>query len=248
MARLYLIRHAQSANNAVWNGDVFGDGRVPDPEITSIGHRQATCLGEHLAHPTNEPRQHPFKAAKTAGFNLSHLYCSLMTRSILTAEYISDACSLELHALADIYEKHGIFESDIDGSPRGVAGPDRGYFESRFPRLNLPGDFNNDGWWNRPFEVEDDFFKRMESVVAAFKLRHGDSDDRVAMVVHGDFLDQFLNELMGVARHPHNYQSDWVANWSFHNTSISRIDFDRGAYTVIYTNRIDHLAADLVTW
>ena len=34
--KLYLIRHAQSANNAVWNGSDHGDDRTPDPEITEL--------------------------------------------------------------------------------------------------------------------------------------------------------------------------------------------------------------------
>ena len=68
------------------------------------------------------------------------------------------------------------------------------------------------------------------------------------MVVHGDFIDQFINELMGAPRHHHNYSNDWVANWTFHNTSISRIDFVNGSNTVVYLNRIDHLPAELISW
>jgi 2,3-bisphosphoglycerate-dependent phosphoglycerate mutase len=95
MARLYLIRHAQSANNEIWDGSDDHPQRAPDPEITSLGHRQAEALGQHLAHPHAEPRQHPFVAAETIEFGLTHVYCSLMTRSIVTAEYIAGACDLE---------------------------------------------------------------------------------------------------------------------------------------------------------
>ncbi len=248
MARLYLIRHAQSANNEIWNGSDHMDGRSPDPELTTTGHRQAETLGQHLSHPHAEPRQHPFVPTKEVHFGLTHVYCSLMTRSILTAEYIASACGLEVQALADVFEKHGIYDVDDDGNLRGLPGPDRGYFEERFPGLKLPSQFNHDGWWSRPVEDESGFVQRMQKVVSEMRQRLANSDDNVALVAHGDFIDQFVNELMGVVRHQPNYDNHWVANWTFHNTSISRIDFVNGSNNVVYMNRIDHLLNELVTW
>lgn len=248
MARLYLIRHAQSANNEIWDGSDHHPERHPDPEITSLGHRQAETLGRHLAHPHAEPRQHPFQPAEESGFGLTHVYCSLMTRSILTADYIAGACGLGLQALPDIFERHGVYDVDGGGNPMGIAGPGRRYFEQRFPRLGLPPDINPDGWWNRPFEQDDAFIERMRRVVAGTRQRLDRNDDCIALVAHGDFIDQFVNQLMDVERHQHNYDNHWVANWTFHNTSISRIDFVDGAHNVVYLNRIDHLPNDLVTW
>ena len=249
MARLYLIRHAQSANNAIWDGR--GDdqpGRVPDPEVTDVGHRQCQALAEHLVHPQAEPRQHPYLSENVAHFGLTHVYCSLMTRSILTAEYIASACDLPLQALPDVFEKYGIYDVDANGNLQGLPGPGRDYFSERFPRLALPADFNDAGWWSRPVEDEAAFLLRMQGVVADMHARMTGNDDIVALVAHGDFIDQFLNELMGVVRHQPNYDNHWVANWTFHNTSISRIDFVNGAHNVVYTNRIDHLPNELVTW
>lgn len=249
MAKLYLIRHAQSENNAIWDGS--GDhqpGRKVDPEITDTGQRQAEVLGATLAHPEAEPRQHPFETVAAAHFGLTHVYCSLMTRSILTAEHIANACGLKLQALPDIFEKHGMYDVDAEGNLQGMPGPGRDYFNERFPGLGLPDDFNDAGWWSRPVEDEAIFLQRMKNVVAAVRQRLYDSDDHVAMVVHGDFIDQFVNELMGVIRYQPNYDNHWVANWTFHNTSISRFDFVQGAHSVIYLNRIDHLPNELVTW
>ena len=248
MARLYLIRHAQSANNEIWDGSDHMVGRHPDPEITEIGHRQAQTLAEHLAHPQSEPRQHPFSQAKEFHFGLTHVYCSLMTRSILTAEYIAAACDLELQAVADIFEKHGIYDVDDDGNLQGLPGPGRDYFVQRFPQLKLPQEFNDAGWWNRPVEDELTFITRMQKVVNDIRQRLDQSDESIALVAHGDFIDQFVNELMGVVRHQPNYDNHWVANWAFHNTSISRIDFVNGSHNVVYMNRIDHLPNELVTW
>jgi len=249
MAKLYLIRHAQSENNAIWDGR--GDhqpGRKVDPEITAAGYRQAEVLSAHLTHPESEPRQHPFQAAAESHFGLTHVYCSLMTRSILTAKHITDASGLPLQAMPDIFEKHGIYDLDEQGNMHDVPGPDRGYFNQRFPDLGLPDDFNDSGWWSRPVEDDARFLQRMKKVVADVRLRMAGTDDHVAMVVHGDFLDQFVNELMGVVRHQPNYDSHWVGNWTFHNTSISRIDFLQDAASVVYLNRTDHLPNELITW
>ena len=249
--RLYLIRHAQSANNAAIaasGGSDRAQGRCADPEITDIGHRQAELLAEHLAHPYAEPRQHPFRPADTKGFDLTHIYCSLMTRSISTADYIARSHRLTLHALPDIFERHGLYEYDDLGNQLGVPGPGRDYFEQRFPSLGLPDSLNSEGWWNRPVEEDSAFIERVSSVVNSIKNQRFDSDDCVALVAHGDFIDQFVNELMGVQRHEHNYRGDWSGNWSFHNTSISRIDFTGSAHTVVYLNRIDHLIPELITW
>jgi len=248
MAWLYLIRHAQSLNNQNWSGSDLHPDRHPDPEITEKGHAQAVVLANHLSDPNAEPRQFPFQAGKNTRFGITHLYCSLMTRSILTAEYVAKACGLALHAHPDFFEKYGIYEFDSAQNRIGLPGPARDYFEGRFPSLKIPESVGSAGWWNRPAEDEEAFIKRMRAVVAELKDRLSASDENVALVAHGDFIDQFINELMGVDRHAHNYANHWVANWAFHNTSISRIDFVDGAHNVIYLNRIDHLPTELITW
>lgn len=246
--KLYLIRHAESANNAIYSSNGDEDGRSPDPEITEIGHKQAALLGEHLANPVGEPRQHPFEAVDDHSFGLTHLYCSLMTRSILTSGYIAEACGLKTVAHPEIFEKGGIYQIQPDRSKMGLPGPNRDYFEKRFPDLTLPKDLNSDGWYSRPAEAEAPFLDRMQKVVADIRQQHEHTEDVVGMVVHGDFIDQFVNELMNVDRKPENYAKRWVANWAFHNTSISRIDFRDGGHTILYLNRIDHLPAELITW
>lgn len=248
MARLYLIRHAQSTNNETWDGTPFHPGREPDPEITEVGHRQSRSLAQHLVHPQSEPRQIPFAEVDEADFGLTHVYCSLMTRSISTAGYVAEALGLALEALPDIFEQHGIYRVNEAGEREGLPGPGRGYFEQRFPQLALPGNIDGEGWWSRPYEQQAAFVERVRKVVADTRERLADSDECIALITHGDFIDQFVNELMGVDRHRHNYEKHWVANWTFHNTSISRIDFVDGAHNVVYLNRIDHLPNPLVTW
>ena len=105
--RLYLIRHAQSTNNAIYTGDDVYDGHDPDPEITGIGYRQADRVAESLASLTAEPRRVLAEAELFPQFGLTHLYCSLMTRTILTATPIAAACGLPLEALGNTFERGG---------------------------------------------------------------------------------------------------------------------------------------------
>jgi 2,3-bisphosphoglycerate-dependent phosphoglycerate mutase len=246
--KLYLIRHAQSANNEIYSPAGNEPGRHPDPEITEAGHRQAGLLAAHFAQHDTEPRQPPFQSKSYQHYGLTHLYCSLMSRSILTAEYVARACNLPLQALPDIFEKYGMFEFDQAGIRQGVAGPARAYFEERFPTLSLPDELGEKGWWRRPTESDQAFVQRVKKAMKDIRQRHCGENDRVGLVVHGDFIDQCINTLMGVKRSDKNYNANWEANWVSHNTSISRIDFINGSHNVIYLNRIDHLPADLVTW
>jgi 2,3-bisphosphoglycerate-dependent phosphoglycerate mutase len=248
--KLYLIRHAESVNNVIYTTTGSSKGTVPDPEITEPGHQQARLLAKHLADPRAAAQHHPWMAGEDGdqGFGLTHLYCSLMTRSILTAQYIAEACGLPLTAHADIFEKGGIYERHDDGTKTGLPGPDRRDFNERFPDLQLPAALGDGGWYDRPPETEEQFLQRSKHVVADIERRHADTGDCVAMVVHGDLLDQLINELVGARRHPENYSNHWVANWACHNTSITRVDYVSGSRMVVYTNRLQHLPPELVTW
>ncbi|MGB0383740.1 MAG: histidine phosphatase family protein [Ardenticatenaceae bacterium] len=244
---LYLIRHAQSVNNAIYLRTGSYKGGVPDPDLTEIGHQQAQRLAQLLADESAEPRKNPF--SNQTGFGLTHLYCSLMTRTIQSAMYIAEACGLRLTALDNTFERGGISQLNEDGIRVGLPGPKRHYFEERFPTLILPESMDKAGWYgSRPFETESMFVERMKKVVPEILNRHAGTEDSVALVAHGRFIDQFVNQLMGVERHPNNYATPWKVNWAFHNTSISRIDFAMDCTLVIYLNRIDHLSADLITW
>ncbi len=119
--KLYLIRHAQSANNAIFSGNEHEGGRTPDPEITNIGHEQSKRLAQFLTTVGNEPRQHPYALNESANFNLTHIYCSLMTRSILTASYIAQSCALTLEARDDVFERKGLYEIGSNGEEVGVS-------------------------------------------------------------------------------------------------------------------------------
>ena len=41
---LYMVRHAQSINNALWDRHQSSEGRLPDPGLTELGNEQAARL------------------------------------------------------------------------------------------------------------------------------------------------------------------------------------------------------------
>jgi len=230
--QLYFIRHGQSANNALWDNTGASKGRSEDPELTEAGRRQAALLAEYLSHNGNR-------------FGFTHLYTSLMIRSVETALAIGQALSLPVHAWEDIHESGGIYQDqdEGEGEPAGLPGKTRTEFKSSYPGLVLPESLYENGWWNRPYEPQEAVIARSQRFLSELLAKHGESDDVVAIVSHGNFYRYFLS----VALRLPDPQAVWFL---MHNTALSRIDFlpaYKGVVVIQYQNRIDHLPAELIT-
>ena len=109
--QLFLIRHGESANNALGVGDISYEDymaqRSPDPGLTQIGKRQAEMVARHLAadgHP--ESRNGTPLASTRAGYGIQTLYVSAMLRALQTARPIAAALGLAPQVMVDIHE-HG---------------------------------------------------------------------------------------------------------------------------------------------
>jgi 2,3-bisphosphoglycerate-dependent phosphoglycerate mutase len=228
---LYLIRHAQSANNELYKRTGSSVGRVEDPELTPLGVRQAEVLSEHLAG----------RAESGGEFNFTHLYCSLMVRAVATATSVSRSCGLPLAAWPEVHEQLGIFMADEhSGELVGRPGKSRSYFQKHYPDLLLPETLNEHGWWNRPVETLAQWKQRARDFLSELKRRHGTGDDRVAVVTHGGFYHEVILALTGGA----GTDGLW---FTMHNTGITRIDFHPTHTSVVYHNRLEHLPPDLIS-
>ena len=84
--KIYLLRHGLQENNLVFNPKM---GR-PDPELSSLGQRQADLLGCRLAK-----------------HNISAIYASDMQRAVQTAEMINN------HLGVTLEWKFGLREIDM---------------------------------------------------------------------------------------------------------------------------------------
>ncbi len=248
--QLYIIRHAQSENNAMWARTGTNEGRVADPALTPLGHKQAECVADHVANAPDTAGDNEFaRRHNLNGYGLTHLYTSLMIRSITTAGYIAASTGLPLLAWPEIHERGGLHKVDTaTGEDRGIEGPGRTFFETTYPELRLPESMGKAGWWGRPQENVAEAEDRARLVWGQLRQWHGATDDRVAIVTHGGFFQSLLTVLASRAHNKDEHPLELNDLWfGISNASISRIELWEEVAVVRYINRIDHMPADLIT-
>ena len=246
--QLYFLRHAQSESNARWEerpGEVF---HYPDPGLTKTGKRQAKAAAHALAKQASKPRVHPHDPGNRNGYGITHIYSSLMLRAVQTADQVAKTLDLPIQGRTDLHEWGGIYELDVEKDERlGLPGKDRGFFEKNFPRVNLPDDFKDGGWWDRPHEPRSDVPDRAGRLYDALMGQHRNTQDRVLVVSHGGFLNFLLGAVVNLTAD--QAQANLDANFWFvmNNTGITRVDVGPMFCGIVYHNRIDHLPNKLIT-
>ena len=239
--QFYFIRHAQSVNNALYDETGSWNSRNEDPELTVKGQQQAQHLAQFVAQADVNFDPDRRNEANRFGFGFTHIYTSLMVRAASTGTPLADALGLPLVAWLDVHETGGIFLDDLaTGEQIGLPGKTRADFEARFPNLVLPAELDHTGWWNRPFETDDERPARARRFLTELLARHGGTDDRVAVVSHGAFYNRVLAALLKIA-----YGDGWW--FGVNNTGITRIDFRENEIGLMYLNRTDHLPRELIT-
>ncbi len=237
--QLYFVRHAQSANNRLYDETGTWNGRDADPELTEVGHRQAKLLAEHMAC---RPDVIPVRDyVNRGGFGITHVYSSLMVRALATGHYLAAALNLPLLIWEDLHELGGIFVIDSEtGEQLGQPGKTPAELAARFPRALLPATLDAIGWWNRPHETSDLQARRARRFVTELTERHGGTEDHVAVISHGGFYNSILAELLGMPAESRFW-------FSLNNTGITRFNFTEDGTALAYANRVEHLPAELIT-
>jgi len=241
MMQFYFIRHAQSSNNALYDQTGSSRGRSHDPEVTKLGLEQARMLGEYLA--SGHPDVNGIQAMRNNfhGYGLTHLYTSLMQRAVTTASIVAERLNLPLDAWVDVHETGGIYlEDETTGAINGLPGFSRAELQQRYPHLRLPDARFDNGWWLGGMETQEEMNARVQRFLAELLRRHGDSDDRVAIVSHGAFYNLFLSTVLRLP-------SDAQIWFRINNVAITRIDFMDEEIALCYTNRCHFLDAALIT-
>ena len=246
--QLFIIRHAQSQNNALWARTNSDEGRSPDPPLTTLGHRQARFLASHLAHTSEVELVKDWDSHNRAGYGITHLYTSLMIRAVETGTYVAQALGLPLIGRTDIHERGGIWRWDEVTEERiGIPGPNRAYFEDHYPQLELPEEITEEGWWNKPFESDEEVNDRVRLFVADLFASHGERDDRVAIISHGGFINSLLGSFFKVGQGG-EYDDGPKGLWfGTSNTGISRLRFGHDFVALVYLNRVDFLPPEVIT-
>ncbi len=245
---LYFIRHGQSINNANWEDPSYQS--VPDPWLTEVGLAQAQLLAGFLGERQERDSSVNWNSQNQHGFGLTHLYTSMMVRAVKTAIPVAKALNLPLVAWLEIHETGGMFSRNQDERYVGLPGESRSFYEKNFPRLVLPDSLTEDGWWNRPFEGDEERKLRAAAVWDEIKARHGDREGQpehhVAIVSHGGFFVHLFSVALGIdLRRLDNYKPEFWVNMN--NCAITRLDIKNGQVVVAYTNRNDFIPPELVT-
>jgi 2,3-bisphosphoglycerate-dependent phosphoglycerate mutase len=237
--QFFFIRHGESTNNALWNERHCSDARCADPELTQQGWEQSRRLGAFLK--SGDPLGGKTTSGEVIGFGLTHLYCSLMIRSTATGWVVSQTLDIPLQAWEDTHEEGGIYLQGVKGEKYvGQSGKNRSYFESQYPGMILPDNLGEAGWWDcRPFEEPEACSIRARRFLDQLLERHGETDDRVAVISHIGFYNNLLGAILCG-------QSKLV--WArLNNSGITRIDFTNGLVDLVYMNRSDFLPTSLIT-
>ncbi len=239
---LYVIRHAQSTNNAL----IDQSTRVADPPLTELGMRQAETLAQHLAtgrdpadlphiawaYNMSNPRSEP-------GYGITRLLCSPMWRSLQTAQPIARMLGLQTEIWVDIHEVGGIFLESEAGIV-GYGGKTRQELLAEYPDYLVPDTITDNGWWTGG--LEETLARDARAIRVAVQLKQWSrSDERIAIVTHGGFLSRLIKYLF-------NEPAGRLVFHQQYNAAISRLEF-RGDGLIVcnYLNRADFLPAEMLT-
>ncbi len=227
---LFLIRHGESANNALT--DI--SQRVADPELTAKGRVQAERVAAYLAEglhlaPAERQEDRPF---------FDRLYCSAMIRALHTAQAIGQAMEskseiwVATHEMGGIYLDHGGERGTV-----GYPGLTRAEIATRFPTSVASAEVGEDGWWDAGMETEEQAQRRAMDVAADLLARAGEKT-RIGLVTHGGFISLLLSALDN-----QTIDDDYYGH---ENTAITRVALAPGGTTVVkYVNRTEHLPDEL---
>ncbi len=236
--QLYLVRHGQSSNNSLADGVE----RVMDPPLTEIGLKQATLVARHLAEePDKDPRSEggtpsASLGAGSAGYGITRLFTSAMHRCLQTSVPIAKALDLDPEIWIDVHEECGIWLDGVETLP----GMSRSEIADQFPRVVIPNEIGEEGWWNRPRETEAEWLARARRVADKLWCDYADTNERLAVVAHAGFIKDLVSALIaGGPLHS--------ATLSFQNTSVTRLSFVEGRLVIGYLNRVEHLSGEWVT-
>ena len=215
---LYVIRHAQSANNALPESQ-----RVEDPSITDVGERQVASLAERF-------RNVPVTHALTSGF----------LRAVQTMRPLAKLVGVAPTIWTDLHEVGGCFSGHIPGQIEGRPGMNRQQLAERFPEFQLPDDIDEAGWWrSRPFEEYRDAQVRAETQAARLRAEFTGSKAVVACVIHADFKDLLLRSMLD--------DHQWGASYDLRNTGVTHLAFNGDQVDILALNDTSHLSDELLT-
>ncbi len=220
MTHILLIRHAQSANNALPEHQ-----RVPDPGLTELGHKQAALTASALS-----------------SLQLTHLYCSPFLRALETIRPLADAKQIVVSIRCDIFEQGGCYSGSLPGEEKGELGMGCGELTRRYPKWLVDSRIEDRGWWGKPYESWEEATERAKLVVQWIQDELVPVAGIHAMVVHADFKRLLIAELLG-----HRAPALMPILGPLHNVGITKFHWSSGQWQLNCLNATTHLPHEFVT-
>jgi 2,3-bisphosphoglycerate-dependent phosphoglycerate mutase len=225
--KLYLIRHAESENNARPAYE-----RTEDPGLTPLGRLQANNLAKWLAHL-------PFDELVTSPFR----------RTLQTTKAILDAASetsrpVKLSVWHDVFERGGCF---IGHGPKATQGGEGFNRDEILKWLQLAAEssvtidasITNQGWWGaKQRETDEEAATRARRVVDRIEVQFAASQKCIVIVTHADFIRLLLAELIGDAMTMERLGP-------IRNAGITKLNLANQAWELDWLNSVSHLPPKL---
>jgi 2,3-bisphosphoglycerate-dependent phosphoglycerate mutase len=220
--QLYLIRHAESENNAKPPAL-----RVEDPQITPIGHSQARHLAAWLQTLT-----------------MDVLITSPVRRALQTTRYVRDATGQHVHVWANVFEEGGIYRGHgpeaVEGGPGLTRDQVLEHLVESASQCTLDEVISDTGWWgSKPRESAAAAASRAHLVVDQLTRTFRDGQV-VVMIIHADFKRRLLVEMVGQDHNPQIFGK-------LRNVGITKVDFAGDRWQLDWFNSVSHLPARLIT-
>ena len=217
--KLHLIRHGQSLNNALPEYQ-----RVEDPCLTDLGERQAACLADWAKE-----------------FRPSRLLVSPFRRTLQTARPLHHATGLPCEIWANLHERGGCYAGYQPSNFQGRPGMSGRQILKAFPEAILVDEIGEEGWWkSQPRETDDEARCRASEIIRRLIRTFASTDEVVACVMHADFKNLVVADLM-------NREVEPGVPAIYRNASVTCFDFKSAdEHHLERENCVQHLSPDLL--
>ncbi len=219
---LYLIRHAQSQNNAR-----PGYCRAEDPPLTAVGRIQTQYLADWL---------------RKCEFDM--LVTSPALRAVQTTRAIHDCTGHHVQVWDNLFEEGGVFRGFGPLANEGGPGLKRSQIREQVASTpmvcTLDPLLTEAGWWGRPRESADQAASRSRDVANRLTLCVSKQNHGVVAVTHADFKRRLLERFLG-----RNLATRWGNRLS--NAGVTKLQLVANVWKLTYLDEVSHLPPRLVT-
>ncbi len=228
MFQLLLIRHAQSANNALPEAQ-----RVCDPGLTPLGHSQADALSDWLSK-----------------YRPTELFCSGFRRALDTTRPIAEKLRMRPNVRWDLFEQGGCYVGYLPGKKTAAPGMGKSEIRMSYGEWEIDERVSDQGWYHGFEHETDEHAKERALRVAQWIVneltKRGIATNelyRPALVIHADFKALLLEALLCGPQSPTFFECRPYRVSEFWNASVTQLTWIGQHWQLDFWNSISHLPA-----